>query len=710
MAGPSSKERRGARSGKAKALRNRVVNSPPADRQVASRSVTVFICLLLIGITWSVFAQTTRYDFVNFDDDLYVYDTPAIAKGLTINGILAAFTHPHAHNWHPSTTISHMLDCQLYGLNAGGHHFTNVLLHTIVVLLLFRVVQQMSGGPSRTGNIWQSAIVAALFAIHPLHVESVAWVSERKDMLSGVFFLLTIGAYVRYARGPSPWRYFVVATLLALGLCSKPMLVTVPFVLLLLDYWPLRRFAQPSLSPGKGEISQWWNKKPVTQRLLLEKIPLLALSTGSCVVTFMVQKQTAGAIEPLPFRWRIENAFTSYVTYLWKTFWPTRLAVFYPHPNNSQPAWEIILAIGLLVAITAAVIVLRRERPYLFTGWLWYLGMLVPVIGVVQVGEQGHADRYTYLPQIGLFLLVVWTVADISGFSRLTRRFVAAAAVAIIIGLGWCALLQTRYWRNSETLWTHTLAVTSNNDVAHNNLGFLCVHRGELDKAISHFEAALKIRSNKVQTHYNLGSAFVATNLGNALARKGQFDEAIVHYQEAIKLQPDYADAYYNLGHALLAKGRVDEAISQWEKALAIQPADADAQTSLANALLQRGSLREAITHYEKALELAPQDANPRNNIAWVLATSSDASIRDGARAVSLAQEAVELSGGKEPNFLRTLAAAYAESKRFSEAIITARRGYEIATVLNDSDLAERLSRDVALYRMGTPLRRVIFD
>jgi superkiller protein 3 len=279
--------------------------------------------------------------------------------------------------------------------------------------------------------------------------------------------------------------------------------------------------------------------------------------------------------------------------------------------------------------------------------------------------------------------------------------------MAGIVAFGWCAFFQTRYWRDSETLWNHALAVTSNNDVAHNNLGFLCVHRGELDRAISHFEAALKIRSNKAQTHYNLGSAFIGTNLGNALVRKGQLDEAIVHYQEAINLQPDYADAYYNLGSALLAKGNVNEAIAQWQKALAIWPNDSDAHTGLGNALLQKGSLKEAITHYEKALEIAPQDVNACNNMAWVLATSSDASIRDGARAVSLAQEAVELSGGKEPSFLRTLAAAYAENKRFSEAIIAARRGYEIATVQNDSDLAQRLARDAALYRRRTPLRRV---
>src|SRR5438046_386241 len=344
------------RPGKSRDVAHRLDHSLTARRQTPSRAQVLLIYLFLTAITWLVFGRTLRHDFVNFDDHVYVYDNPLVKGGLTINGIVGAFTHPHARNWHPLTTISHMLDCQLYGLNAGGHHFTNVALHTIAAILLFVALQSM------TGALWRSAFVAAVFAIHPLRVESVAWVAERKDVLSGVFFLLTIDAYVRFARGPSPWRYFVGAALLALGLCSKPMLVTVPFVLLLLDYWPLRRFEQPSFPSGKGKISQWWNKKPVMPRLLLEKIPLLALSTGSCVVTFIVQKQTAGAIEPLPFRWRIENAFASYVTYLWKTFWPTRLAVFYPHPNNSQPVWEIILAIGLIVAITTAVIVLRRER------------------------------------------------------------------------------------------------------------------------------------------------------------------------------------------------------------------------------------------------------------------------------------------------------------------------------------------------------------
>jgi protein O-mannosyl-transferase len=667
-------------------------------RGVRSRSLTIIIYLFLAAISVTVFGQTIRYDFVNFDDDLYVYNAPAIQAGLTIKGIALAFTTPHARNWHPLATISHMLDCQLYGLKAGGHHATNILLHTIAVLLLFRVLRQM------TGAVWRSVVVAALFAVHPLHVESVAWVSERKDVLSAVFFLLMLNAYVRYARAASITRYLAVAVLFGAGLMSKPMLVSAPFILLLLDYWPLRRFEQPSSTKGTSKVLKS-RKRRVIRRLFLEKIPLLILSAGSCVITFVVQKRATGAIPPLPFPWRLQNAFASYVIYVWKTLWPTRLAVFYPHPDNTLAIWEVILAIGFLLAVTVAAIVFRRERSYLFTGWFWYLGMLVPVIGLVQVGEQGYADRYTYLPHIGLFLVLAWSVADISARSRLRRRFAAAVAVTVIIAFASCALMQTTYWGNSETLWTHTLAVTSNNDIAHNNLGYLCVERGDLDKAISHFEEALKIRSGKPEGHYDAGSAFVQMNLADALARKGQSDEAMVHYEEAIKLQPNYAEAYYNRGNVLLAKGRIDEAIVDLEKTLQIQPDDADAHTCLGNALLRQGLLKEAIAHYEKALALAPEDPHARNNIAWVLAISSDASIRDGAKAIDLAEVAAALSGGREPLFLRTLAAAYAQSGRFSEALAAAQRAAAIARMQGKTGLANRLNKDLMLYRGHVPLR-----
>ena len=435
---------------------------------------------------------------------------------------------------------------------------------------------------------------------------------------------------------------------------------------------------------------------------------MFVLSAVACILTFVLQKRAAGAIPPLPLLWRIQNAFVSYVIYIWKTLWPARLAVFYPHPNDTLALWEVILAMLLLVAVTAAVIIFRKQRPYLLTGWFWYLVMLIPVIGFVQVGEQGHADRYTYLPHIGLFVAVVWFAVDMATIRRSKPRVTvtAAAAVLVILALAWAAFIQTSYWRNSETLWKHALTVTSDNDVAHNNLGYLCNDRGELDEAISHFESAARIRSGKRDPHYDLASAFVQMNLGDALARKGRSDDAMLHYNEAIRLQPNYADAYYNRGTVLFAKGRTDEAIADWTKALETQPNDADAHTSLGNALLQKGSPREAIAHYLTALALAPEDPHSRNNLAWILATASDNSIRDGARALGFAQEAVQLSGGREPLFLRTLAAAYAESGRFSEAIAVAQQAVVIANMQAKRDMAKRLNEDLMLFRGNLPLRK----
>ena len=668
---------------------------------IHNRAITVAIYLFLAAITLAVFGQTTRHEFVNFDDDLYVYDAPAIKAGLTIKGIALAFTGTHARNWHPLTTISHMLDCQLYGLNAGRHHAVNVFLHMLAVLLLFRVLQQM------TKAMWKSAIVAALFAVHPLHVESVAWVSERKDVLSAVFFFLILGAYFRYARGPSIVRYLLVMVLFAAGLMSKPMLVSAPVILLLLDYWPLNRFEYrtPESKGWQTERLNVRTQRLVIRRLIVEKIPLFALSACSCVITFVIQKRAAGAIPPLPLFWRLENAVTSYVIYMWKTLWPARLAVFYPHLDGTLPSWEVILAFAFLLAITLAALVLHRERGYLFVGWFWYVVMLLPVIGVVQVGEQGHADRYTYLPQIGLFLLAVWSIGEMTGTRRSASRIAVATALAIIVAMAWTAFVQASNWRNSETLWTHALAVTSNNDFANNNFGYLCVDRGELDKAISYFQAAARIRSNKPHKHYNVGSAFVEMNLADALARKGQSAEALVHYDKAISLEPNYRDAYYNRGNVLFAEGRIDEAITDWETTLWLQPNDSDAHTCLGNALLRQGLPRQAISHYETALALASKDPHSRNNIAWVMATSSDVGIRDAAKAVEFAQEAVTLSGGREPQFLRTLAAAYADSGRFSEAAAVAQRAAVIASMQGKQRLAKNLEKDLVLYRAQLPLR-----
>ena len=668
--------------------------------RTSSRLASFFVCLALIALTWLVFGQTLWHNFVNLDDHVYVYDNPLITRGLTVDGVINAFAHTHARNWHPLTTLSHMLDCQLFGLKAGGHHFTNVLFHTVSVVLLFLLLRQM------TGAFWQSAFVAALFAVHPLHVESVAWVSERKDVLSGVFFMLTLWAYTRYVQARSTGRYLTVALFFVLGLMSKPMLVTVPCVLLLLDYWPLNRFSWDRTRLPRGARPP--DRAHSVAPLLVEKIPLFALSAFSCIATLLIQLYSAGAIDQLPLVWRLNNAAVTYVAYIWQMFWPARLAAFYPHPNDQLPIWQVIFAITFLISISLLAIQWRRERPYVLTGWFWYVGMLVPVIGFVQAGEQGRADRYTYLPQIGLYILIVWTVAELLSRLRQPAQHRVAAIVmpTIIALLSWRAFVQTSYWENSERLWNHALAVTTDNAMAHNNLGHLLLQRGEWDRAISHFELALNIRSQNAATHYNLGRALMENNLANALARKGRLSEAVSHYDESVRLRPDYGDPYFNLGSVLFQQGRIDDAIAQWHKALAAQPNDADFHTALGNAFLKKGLQKDAIAEYEHAARISRQDSMARNNLAWLLATSSDASIRDGNRAIELAKQAVQLSGGKDANYLRTLAAAYAEAGRFAEAAETARRAWQAAQTQGNSILANTLRDEIALYELGLPYHK----
>jgi tetratricopeptide (TPR) repeat protein len=710
------------------------------------------ISLGLVLITWLVFGQTGRHDFVNYDDRVYVYDNHQIRSGLTPHAIAWVFTHEHAGNWHPLTTISHMLDYQIFKLDAGGHHLTNVFLHTVAVLLLFFLLRQM------TGSMWRSAFVAAVFAIHPLRVESVAWVAERKDVLSAVFFMLTLVAYVRYARKPTLGRYVFMAFLLVCGLLSKPMLVTVPFVLLLLDYWPLgrvqtsdvrspafarlrrgeqrsegergklersQRFAvanpsparrggsegkratsHPALSHSQGERKQVRGSYGlVVRKLVLEKIPLIVLSIPTAVATFLIQEHSTGSIAQLPFLWRIKNAIVSYVTYIWQMVWPVNLAAFYPHPENQLAIWQIALAALFLIAITLLVIAMRRTRPYLLVGWLWYVVMLLPVIGIVQVGLQGHADRYTYLPQIGLYIAITWLVSDLAKSLPYRRQILAGAGAIVVVVLTGCAWKQVTYWKNSETLWTRALAVTQDNDVAHANLGMFLAERGELDEGLSHLQTALVIRSGAVHPHYTLSLALIHCDLGYVLARKGSLTDAINHLQTAVELQPNYADAHYNLGTAFFQKGQTGEAIGEWRKTLSLRPNDAETHTSLGNGLVQMGLVREAMTHYEEALEIAPDFALALNNLAWILSASPDDKVRDGGKAVGLAERAVEYSGDKNAMFMRTLAAAYAEAGRFAEALQTAGRALRITQSENNVAGIRTLQEDIAHLRAKAPLR-----
>ena len=600
--------------------------------------LTVGICLSLVVLIWLVFGQTLWHDFVNYDDPRYVYENTRITGGLNISGIAWAFTHIHSLNWHPLTTISHMLDCQLYGLKAGWHHFTNVLLHTLGAILLFLALKQT------TGAVWRSAFVAAVFAIHPLRVESVAWIAERKDVLSGVFFMLTLLAYVYYARLPSMGRYLVVASVLACGLMSKPMLVTLPFVLLLLDYWPLARIKD-----------QFWKR-------VLEKIPLIMLSAVSSMITFLVQKSAVGQTEDLPILERINNAVVSYALYIWQMLWPVNLAVFYPHPENRLPFWEIAFCLLLLICITAIAIILRKQKPYLITGWLWYLGMLVPVIGLVQVGWQGRADRYTYLPQIGLYIAVAWGVTDVTVLWRHQRSILSASALLTIVVLSWCAWGQASYWHDSEKLFRHALAVTTNNDVAENNLGIVFLGQGKVDEAISLLQSAVDLRPDNSPAH---------ENLAKALLQKGLVDDALIHYRKLLELQPDNMEVHNIVGTVLVQQGRVDEGVEEWQKVLAIQS----------------------------------DNGNAMSNLAWVFATSPDPSLRDGPKAVELAEQALRLSAGRIPILFRTLAAAYAENGRFSEAIQTAQKGIELANSQGNPALATELQGNVTLYQEQQPLR-----
>jgi Tfp pilus assembly protein PilF len=551
-----------------------------------------------------VYASLGHHGFVSFDDGDYVSENPIVARGLTWHGVWWAFTTGYASNWHPLTWLSHMLDVQLYGLDPGPHHLTNEFFHIVNTLLLFGLLQRM------TGALGRSAFVAGLFAVHPLHVESVAWVAERKDVLSTLFGILTLWAYVAYARRPGVRRYLAVLLLFALGLMAKPMLVTLPFVMLLLDFWPLGRLTQgPNPASRSIPIGARW---PIGT-LVREKLPLLALAALSSIVTFVVQRR-GGAVmglDVIPIRLRVANALVSYVAYLAKMLWPARLAVFYPY-FGSLPGWWVAGAILGLVAVSAAVLWVGVRRPYLPVGWFWYLGTLVPVIGLVQVGSQTMADRYTYVPLIGLFIMVAWGVPDLLIRWPPARIALPAAAGVVILGCAIAAQAQVQYWESSTALWTHALEVTAGNDVAYNNLGNVFAKQGKLDDAIAEYSEALRIKP---------GYAFAHNNLGRVLANQGKVSEAVEHYSKALRIEPDYADAHNNLGIVLADEGKLDEAIAHYSRALRTKPDFADAHNNLGIALAKLGRADEAIREFQEAVRIKPDYPEAHNNLGIVLAS-----------------------------------------------------------------------------------------
>ncbi len=683
------------------------------------------VCVFLALAIWAVFGQTRHCEFVNYDDDVYVYNNPRIASGLTWPGVVWAFSHANGPGeWLPLTAISRMWDCELYGLRPAGHHLTNVLLHAATAIFLFLVLRYL------TGLFWPSAFVAAVFAIHPLRVESVAWVTERKDVLSGLFFMLTVFCYAKAVMGggreaartdktaPTLSRslfYWLALVFFALGLLSKSMLVTLPFVLLLLDYWPLTRLSSCVPGSPRSRFHAW-------RGLFLEKIPFLLLSAAAGVVTVLAQKDAIGSVQAFDFTSRIENALVSYVAYLWQMFCPTRLAVFYPHPQNHLSLWMVGLSGLVLFLISAGILAGRRRHPYLLVGWLWYLGMLVPVIGLVQAGDQARADRYTYLPQIGLYLLAAWGAMDLCSTWHHRRVALGLGAGAILAGLLAGAIFQTSYWKDSVTLWTHTLDCTSGNYLAHNNLGLALAGEGKLAEAIEHYDQALQFMPDYAKAQNNLGVALAGegklveavehyeqalqlqpdyaeahNNLGIALASEGRLAEAIEHYQRALQLMPDYAKAHNNLGVALASEGRLAGAREQYERALQLKPDWAEAHYNLGNSLAGEGRLAEAVEHYERALQLQPDYAEAHNNLGMALASEGKL-----AEAIEHYKRVLQLKpDAAEPYY--NLGNALTRLGKPAEAIPCFQQALTLATARGNTALADSIRLQLKLPQAASP-------
>jgi tetratricopeptide (TPR) repeat protein len=608
---------------------------------------------VLCAVTSVIYFPVRQFEFVNYDDYAYVVENPHVASGLTASNVRWAFTAFEAGNWHPLTWLSHMIDCQVFGLEPAGHHLTNVAIHTLNAVLVFVVLLEM------TSQLWWSYFVALLFALHPLNVESVAWIAERKNVLSTLFWLLAIWAYARFAARVDWKAYLLAAVFLALGLLSKPMVVTLPFVLLLLDYWPLGRL-------NVGEPG--WLRK--AGKLALEKAPLLALSALSSILTVLAQR-AGGAVttlEEIPLDVRVVNAIVSYLGYLVKMIWPAPLAVFYPHPGDSLSLARVSLTLLLLLTISVLAFRKARTKPYLLVGWLWYVSTLVPVIGLVQVGNQAMADRYAYLPLLGPFLMIVWGLGELA--AHLTKRKTLKRPGYWIVAAGACALVafavttrvQLAYWRNSLALFEHTRDVTENNYVAYTNIGIVFNKQQRWAEAVESFRQAVRIRPEHASAHSELGVALAKTgrtreaiehfgkaiaiyptaityfNLGLAHLREGQPDQSVEKFRSALRLNPDYFEAHFNLAIALSRLGRPQEARTHFLEAIRIDPGHAGARSGLGTLLAQQGNWTEAIEHLAAAVDRNPGNADARNNLGAVLLQKGDvaSAVRELRRAVEL--------------------------------------------------------------------------
>ena len=562
--------------------------------------------LLLFVLTVLVYWQTGGHGFINFDDTEYLYENPYLKLGFTPAGIKWAFTTFHASNWHPLTWLSHLVDVQCYGMHPFGHHITGVIWHAANALLLFWLLVRLTGLPGR------SLVVAALFALHPLHVESVAWAAERKDLLCAFFGLATLFFYAGYAKGFGQRSYLLAIFLFACGLMAKPMLVTLPMVMLLLDFWPLRRGSRNGAPAGARVASGSPDAGIPFKKMTLEKIPFLVLAVASCAVTLRAQRE-GGALSTLQscaLPLRIANAINCYSGYLFKMFWPENLAIFYPLPKEI-PLLQLLAAAGFLTALTCSALYLRRDKPFLLFGWSWYLVTLLPVIGLVQVGGQSSADRYTYLPLIGVFVALVWCATEFTANLPWRRTILASASVAVLTGCTLATLRQLSYWQDNVTLYTHALAATRDNYLAHNNLGTALMKGDNVFEARAHFNEAVRISP---------GFAYAWLNLGENLLRAGDIDNALVCLGRAIDLKPNSATAYLDRGVALFRMGRSDVALNDFNRALDIEPFLADGNYNKGIVLSRTGRTDEAIIAFSKALRISPDNPDYQAQLVSELA------------------------------------------------------------------------------------------
>jgi tetratricopeptide (TPR) repeat protein len=687
-----------------------------------NRSVAWIIsCILVLG-TLAAYRATRQFEFNNFDDQAFVSQNRIVQAGLTWNGVVWAFTTSYADYWHPLAWLSHMLDCQLFGLNAGAHHLINVLWHTANAVLLFLVLRRM------TSALWPSAIVAGFFAWHPLRVESVAWVAERKDVLCAFFWVLTLWAYARYVERRGTGRYLMVLASFSLALTSKAMAVTLPFVLLLLDYWPLSRFRfSPAVRLGPALAIESTRAvsvpRPSTRWLLMEKLPLLLLSVATCVTILLAQRQAEPAqwSNLFPVTRRLANALVSYTRYLGKTISPEDLNILYVHPGT-WPTWQVVSAGLVLLLISTSLLLVARRFPFLIVGWLWFLGTLVPVLGLVQIGPQAMADRFSYLPSIGLLIMIVWGVAQLASFRpELKKPLILAVAVALLAcWIGTVRQVQT--WRNSEMIWRRALQADPANPYAHNNLGDVLLRAHRNDEALVHFYQAIELKPEMYSSHNNIGLALCMAgnvregtnhyalalrykpdydaahfNYGFILSSLGNVDEAIAHYEAALRVSPQHSMARTWLGNALLAKGRTNEALAQLAEAIRVSPEYAEGHYYLGRALASQRETAKALFHLNEAVRLNPQPAM-LNSLAWLLATDPDSRFRNGNKAVELARQACELSSFQNPGFVATLAAAHAEAGQLDEAVRFGRQACDIATATGQTNLAQAQAVLLRLY------------